>query len=158
MANLKHFLCVLVSVLLLAACGKAELTPETIVNSPNGLAIQGFDPVAYHSYGKATQGSVRHQLEYQGIVYRFATASSRTVFEQEPERYLPAYGGYCAYAMSNGDIVDINPRNWSVIDGQLYLNANIFAQGLFAIGTEKKIKNADSHWSALKHNVTNKKE
>ena len=150
MAIFKPTLLVLLTALTLTACGKTALTPNTIVNAPQGIAIQGFDTVAYHRDEKATLGSHAHQTEYQGALYRFASEQNKEAFERDPRRYLPAYGGYCAYAMSNGDIVDINPRNWTVVDGQLYLNANIFAQGLFAIDTPTRIERADTHWSRLK--------
>lgn len=158
MTILKSTALVLFATLTLVACGKVGLAPGAVVNNTSGVGIQGFDPVAYHTRKKATQGLARHQTEYQEVVYRFASEQNLATFKQNPDRYLPAYGGYCAYAMSNGDIVDINPRNWAVIDGQLYLNANIFAQGLFAIGTEKKIKKADGHWGTLTLSATTGQE
>lgn len=145
-----RFIIVSALLLLLSACGKSILTPATLTNASAGLGIKGFDPIAYHSTSKATLGSAKHQSLFQGVVYQFATAKNRSAFEANPERYLPAYGGYCAYAMSNGDIVDINPRNWAVVDGQLYLNANIVAQGLWSINRPEKISKADRHWQDLK--------
>lgn len=153
MASFKPVILMLITGLMLTACGKAALTPNTVVNAPHGIAIEGFDTVAYHKDEKATIGSHTHQTEYQGILYRFASEQNKEAFERDPQRYLPAYGGYCAYAMSNGDIVGINPRNWTVIDGQLYLNANIFAQGLFAIDTGSRIERANTHWSRHKMQV-----
>lgn len=141
---------VIAAMLLLSACGKSDLTPATFVNAPTGLGINGFDPVTYHSTGKATQGSANNQSLFQGVVYQFATAENQSMFEANPERYLPAYGGYCAYAMSNGDIVDINPRNWAVVDGQLYLNANIVAQGLWSLNPPERIAKANKRWQDLK--------
>ncbi len=158
MTILKSTALVLFATLTLVACGKAGLAPGAVVNKTSGVGIHGFDPVAYHTRQKATQGLARHQTEYQEVVYRFASEQNLATFTQNPDRYLPAYGGYCAYAMSNGDIVDINPRNWAVIDGQLYLNANIFAQGLFSIGTEKKIEKADGHWGTLTLRATSGQE
>ncbi|MBO6504506.1 MAG: YHS domain-containing protein [Kordiimonadaceae bacterium] len=158
MATLKPIILLLLLGLMLAACGKAALTPDTVVNAPKGLGIQGFDPVAYHTDEKATAGSFVFQIEYQGVIYRFASEQNKDAFEQEPRRYLPAYGGYCAYAMSNGDIVDINPRNWTVVDGQLYLNANIFAQGLFALDTRGRIERADAEWGILISSAMNAQE
>lgn len=145
-----RFTMVAALLLLLSACGKSALTPATLINAPAGLGIKGFDPVAYHSAGKATQGLANHQSLFQGVVYQFATAENQSMFEANPERHLPAYGGYCAYAMSNGVIVDINPRNWAVVDGKLYLNANIFAQGLWSINRQEKITKANGHWQSLK--------
>lgn len=148
----------LLIVLTLAACGKTGLTPDTTVNAPRGLGIQGFDPVAYHADKKAKPGTTQFQTAYQGVVYQFTNAQNKQAFDANPQSYLPAYGGYCAYAMSNGDIVDINPRNWTVINGQLYLNANIFAQGLFAINTDKKIREANGHWNTLISSAANRAE
>lgn len=153
MVALGRYLLGLSLLILLTACGQAALTPNTVINAPSGVGIKGFDPVSYHTDGKAKRGDSKHQTEHEGVVYRFAEADNKRAFEEEPDRYLPAYGGYCAYAMSNGDIVDINPRNWRVIDGRLYLNANIFAQGLFAIDTNEKISEADEHWTRLSQSV-----
>lgn len=137
-------------IMLLAACGKGHLTPETLTNAPEGLGVQGYDPVAYHREARPVRGDARFQSIFKGTVYRFSNTENRLAFDAMPEQYLPAYGGYCAYAMSNGDIVDINPRNWATVDGKLYLNANFLAQALWSLDKPGRINRADIHWSRLK--------
>ncbi len=132
--------------MLLAACGKSSLTPETVINAPTGLGIKGYDPVAYFSENKAISGDAIFQASHKGVTYHFATAENLQAFRAKPEEFLPQYGGYCAYAMSNGNIVDINPKNWSVVDSKLYLNANIFAETLFSLNKKGHIKRADQQW------------
>ncbi len=139
--------------LLLTACGKSYVTPDTLVNAPEGLAVKGYDPVAYHRQAKAVKGSPRYQSTFEGAAYQFTNANNQRAFDTEPLRFIPAYGGYCAYAMSNGDVVDINPRNWAIVDGQLYLNANIFAQALWSLDRRGKIIKANSQWQQLQANV-----
>lgn len=140
--------------LALAACGKRSVSVDTLVNAPAGVAIKGYDPVAYHLQGKPVKGSAAHQAIYQNTTYHFSTSHNQQTFEAAPEKYIPAYGGYCAYAMSTGSVVDINPKNWAIVDGQLYLNANFFAQSLWSIDKPRRISRADRHWSRLKVEAT----
>ena len=142
MARMFALLCFTV----LAACSKGPLTPETKVNVREGVAVKGYDVVAYQTEAKAVRGDSRYDVSLDGVTYHFASEANRDTFQAAPEKYLPAYGGYCAYAMSNGDIVDINPKNWSVVDNKLYLNANIFAEALFSLNKRGTIIKANEHW------------
>lgn len=89
-------------------------------NLKDGLAIQGYDPVSY-SKGKPMEGKKEFSKQYQGATYRFATAKNRDEFAKKPEKYAPEYGGWCAYAMADGDKVSIDPETYKIIDGKLYL-------------------------------------
>lgn len=144
----------LLCLVLLAACSKGPLTPETRVNAREGIAVKGYDVVAYHTDSKAIKGDARYEARFDGVTYHFASEANQITFEAMPNRYLPAYGGYCAYAMSNGDIVDINPKNWSVVNDRLYLNANIFAEALFSLNKQGSIKKADEHWETKTSAIT----
>lgn len=89
----------------------------------NGVAIKGYDPVAYfpdHG-GEATKGKKDITAEYNGAVYRFASEANRDVFLSDPEAYAPAYGGWCAYAMADGKPVTVDPKRFEVHDGRLFL-------------------------------------
>ncbi|MCK0068283.1 YHS domain-containing (seleno)protein [Kordiimonas laminariae] len=140
----------LACVSILAACGKSYVTPETVVNAKEGVGIKGYDPVAYHAAAKPAEGNAEQAYEYAGVTYHFSTAENKNAFALAPEKYIPAYGGYCAYAMSLGNVVDINPKNWAVVDGQLYLNANGFAQALWNLDRQGNIQDANRKWSAIK--------
>ncbi|WP_262693588.1 YHS domain-containing (seleno)protein [Kordiimonas aquimaris] len=145
------------ALLMLTACGKSYITPDTTVNAPTGIGVMGYDVVAYHTQQKAIAGSANIRAEHNGTAYFFASDENLQSFRASPEQYLPAYGGYCAYAMSQGNVVDINPRNWAVEDGQLYLNANIFAQGLWSLDKQGHIKSANNKWTHLQESVLEQK-
>jgi peroxiredoxin/YHS domain-containing protein len=90
------------------------------------LAIEGYDPVAYfpEGGGKPTEGSKSITTTYQGVTYRFATAANRDAFLADPGKYEPAHGGWCSWAMKDGDKTDIDPKSFIVRDGRLYLFYN----------------------------------
>ena len=89
-----------------------------------GKAIDGYDPVAYFTDGKAVKGQSRFTHEWMGATWLFASAEHRDLLAADPERYAPQYGGYCAYAVSQGATADIDPSAWKIVDGKLYLNLN----------------------------------
>lgn len=89
--------------------------------SDGALAITGHDPVAYFEVGKAEAGKPEFASLYRGVSYRFASAERRAKFAAAPEKYAPAYGGWCATAMAEGRKVEIDPANFKVTDGRLYL-------------------------------------
>lgn len=93
----------------------------------SGLAIEGYDPVAYFTTQKAAEGSKDNSLIIEGVTYRFTSAQNRDLFKINPAKYQPQYGGWCAYAMgANGEKVAIDPETFKLIDGKLYLFYNKF--------------------------------
>src|SRR5919206_668298 len=113
-------------VLLLGALTGLGPLPAAAENvyTKDGLGVGGYDPVAYFADGKALPGSAQFTHQYHGITYRFASAAHRDAFTADPEKYLPQYGGYCAYAMAKGALAKTDPEAFTVIDGKLYLNFN----------------------------------
>jgi YHS domain-containing protein len=122
----------------------------------SGLAMKGYDPVSYHR-GKPAKGSAQFTATYLGLKYRFVSDANRKAFETEPAKFEPAYGGWCAWAMLEGDKVDFNPQRFKIIEGRTYL----FYDGFFG-NTLKKwhkkaektpeaemVKIADQHWQKL---------
>lgn len=94
-------------------------------NISDGLGIQGYDPVAYFSQGKAVKGSKEHALYHQGVTYHFATAADKELFKKDPSKYEPQYGGWCAYAMgAKGEKVTVDPKTFKITDGKLFLFYN----------------------------------
>jgi YHS domain-containing protein len=122
-------------------------------NLENGLAIQGYDPVAYFNAGKAVEGKKDLSFSYQGAAYHFSSAANRELFKATPEKYEPVYGGWCAYAMgATGEKVEVDPETFKIIDGKLYLYYNkLFTNTLKTWNKdEKKIKEqADSNWMKI---------
>ena len=87
-----------------------------------GLWVEGYDPVAYLMDGKATEGSERFSLVHQGATFHFASQAHLDAFRKEPAKYLPQYGGYCAYAMgATGEKVEVDPETFKVKEGKVYL-------------------------------------
>ena len=89
-----------------------------------GLAIQGFDPVAYFTDGKPVLGDATISASFDGATYHFASLGHKAAFEADPARYVPQYGGYCAYAAAQGAKAPIEPEQFTIADGKLYLNFN----------------------------------
>ena len=85
------------------------------------VAIKGYDPVAYFTLGKPTQGLPEIEYEWDEHVWRFASAEDRDLFKADPVRYAPQFGNYCAMALAKGKIVVANPENWLISDGKLYV-------------------------------------
>jgi hypothetical protein len=92
------------------------------INHDNGVAIQGYDAVAYFTRNAAVKGSQAFAHTWNGVRWHFASAEHRDAFASDPGRYAPAFGGYCAYGVSRGYAVDIDPEAFAVVDGTLYLN------------------------------------
>lgn len=91
------------------------------------LALGGYDPVAYFINSEAAKGVEEHALVHRGVRYRFASADNREIFLKSPEAFEPAYGGWCALGMSEGERVEPDPRSFRIIDGRLM----VFAKGWF---------------------------
>lgn len=112
----------------------------------SGLAIQGYDPVAYHTLGKPTKGTAEFTVAHDGATYRFASAEHKALFEQEPGKYAPQYGGYCAWAVAHGYTAAIDPRAWHIVDGKLYLNYNASVAKDWSADTPRYIKSGNANW------------
>ena len=120
------------------------------VYSKWGAAIGGADPVAYFTMGKTVDGSKKHTLEWQGATWRFANAAHLEQFKAAPERYAPQYGGYCAWAVSEGYTAKIDPEAWEIVDGKLYLNYSKGIQKRWAADKGGNIAKADSNWPKIR--------
>ncbi len=136
------------SAVLLAAAPAAALTPinKTLFG---GLAIDGYDPVAYFTDGRPIEGSKEHAFEWNGATWRFASATHRELFVREPERYVPQYGGYCAWAVAQGYTADIDPQAWRIENGRLYLNYSPDVQKKWAADIPGNIAQGDANWPKL---------
>jgi YHS domain-containing protein len=109
-------------------------------------AIHGYDPVAYFTDGKPVKGMPEFAFDWMGAKWLFATAAHRDAFKVGPEKYAPKYGGYCAYAVSQGHVADIDPSAWSIVDGKLYLNYDADVQKKWKADIPGYIMKADKNW------------
>jgi YHS domain-containing protein len=118
-----------------------------IEKDAQGVAIHGFDPVAYFTAGKAVPGKAEWSTKWQGAEWRFASAEDRDLFVKSPEKYAPQYGGHCAYGMALGHLAPTDPKAWKVVDGKLYLNFNKDVQAQWQKDTAGWIPKADKNWA-----------
>jgi YHS domain-containing protein len=121
-------------------------SPVPAVNAEQGIGLKGYDPFAYFINGAPTKGSERYSFAWKGVTYRFASAGNLEKFKADPEKYLPQYGGYCAYAMSRDRIADIDPSRWAIVNGKLYLNNGFVAEKLWSLNKSGNIVSADHNW------------
>ena len=149
LALLRGFLTACLLSLLLTGVASAA-SPIPAVNTENGWAIKGYDPVAYFTTGKPTPGMAQFTTTYKGATYRFASAENRARFIAAPEKFVPQYGGYCAYAIALNKIADIDPDEWAIVDDKLYLNNGFLAQSLWSLDRSGNIAKGDHNgtpWS-----------
>ena len=119
---------------------------EVFTGLEKGVAVGGYDPVAYFSDGKPVKGSQSIALEYKGATWRFSSEANRSKFESDPGKYAPQYGGYCAWAVSRGYTAKGDPRAWTVVDGKLYLNYNLDVRSTWEKNIPGNIAAANSNW------------
>ena len=113
------------------------------------VAVGGYDPVAYFTDGRPVRGATAFRINHQGYEYRFASAEHLAAFRANPSRYLPQYGGYCAWAVSQGYTASGDPNHWRIVDGKLYLNYNAEIQTRWEGDIPGHIRNANSNWPAV---------
>jgi YHS domain-containing protein len=121
---------------------------EPEVFAPGGVAISGYDPVAYFTEGKPVPGKMDHALMWRGATWYFASAESMEAFEMNPAAYAPQYGGYCAYAMSKGAVASTAPEAFTVSDGRLYLNFSTEVRTIWSQDIPGNVVLADGYWPA----------
>nr|WP_282569301.1 YHS domain-containing (seleno)protein [Aliiroseovarius sp. S1339] len=112
----------------------------------DGVAWDGHDPVAYFTTDGPLAGSQDFAYDHNGVTVLFANEEHRAMFADDPMRYSPQYGGYCAYAMSKGQIAPTIPEAWTVYDGKLYLNFSLQARELWLADIPGHIEKADAFW------------
>lgn len=141
-------------IILLLVCSVTTIAQTKTVNTnKNGFGANGYDLVSYFD-GNPIEGSKELMVEHKGVKYLFSSKTNLNKFSEDPEKYLPEYGGWCAYAIGkSNDEVKVNPKSYIIEDGKLYL----FYKNIF-IDTKKKWnkneeelhKNADQNWSNRK--------
>jgi len=140
-----------------AAESSSGAGPLVLVNrDKDGLALQGYDPVAYFEVGKPVKGDPKFRTRHGGAIYQFATRQHQQTFEADPEHYTPRYGGYCGYAASIDKLSPVSPEWFQVLDGRLILQHNEKAWTLWNKDVEGNIVKADANWPGLvaKNGVT----
>ena len=121
--------------LALLACFAAAVA--CVPSDRESLAIKGYDRVAFFAAGRPMPGDPEIEVEQEGVHYRFSSEENREAFAEDPSRYVPQFGDYCAMALSKGELVEADPENWLIVDGKLYIfgksiGAELFQQDLAA--------------------------
>ena len=119
------------------------------VYSDRGVAVDGSDMVAYFTQGAPVKGSESHKFDWNGVTWQFASAANRDAFAADPDAYAPQYGGYCAWAVSNGYTASTTPEAWKIVDGKLYLNYSRRVQRRWEQDITARIAAADANWPAV---------
>jgi hypothetical protein len=139
----------LLALLALAGPIAAATTEHVVVDRNTGLAILGFDPVAYFTDGAALAGKGDFELSFVGAVWRFRNPGNRAAFAADPDVYMPRYGGYDPVGVARGVAVPGDPRLWLLAGHRLYLFYTAEARAAFAASEDATIAAADRNWPAV---------
>jgi YHS domain-containing protein len=143
--NMKTVIALVVFLFVVAGCGHK---PE--IFSASSQAINGYDPVAYFTEGKPVKGSDEFTYKWKDATWYFSSKQNLDSFENDPEKFAPQYGGYCAYGCSNGRKVPTDPNAWTIVDGKLYLNKSLEIKEKWMKEQEERINQANKNWPAVK--------
>ncbi len=123
---------------------------KSVLNlNKDGVAVQGYDPVAFFTVKAPVKGKPEFTSEFRGATYRFHSAKSKATFDGEPSKYEPQFGGYCAYAVSKGKLAEIDPEAFQIVDGRLLLQYSKGVRDDFSKDTAGNLKKADANWPGL---------
>ena len=139
---------------IVAACagtpGKVSQTePVEELNTRHGVALKGYDAVAYFADAEPAAGNPAISSQWQGATWLFSTAEHRTTFMADPSRYAPQFGGYCAFAVAQGTTADGDPHQWAIVGGKLYVNNNALAKKLWDQDRPANIAAGDTNWPLI---------
>jgi YHS domain-containing protein len=128
---------------------KAENLLPKVFYSEKGLAIRGTDPVAYFTEGKPVPGKAEFTHKWGDATWQFASAQNRDLFAQSPEKYAPQYGGFCAWAVSQGYTAATDPNAWKIVNDKLYLNYNSAVQWGWEKDISGNVAKGDKNWLGI---------
>lgn len=128
---------------------ESEVAPLIYTESFSGLAIRGADPVAYFTESQPVKGNTEFEHEWNGATWRFSSQENLDLFAANPEQYAPQYGGYCAKAVSEGNLASIDPESWKIVDEKLYLNYSPEVQRQWTQDIPGNIALGDGNWTEV---------
>lgn len=127
----------------------AQDASNATIYAPKGKAIKGFDPVAYFTASKPMMGKVIYSYDWMGATWQFTSNENMEAFKQDPEKYAPQFGGYCAYGVADGHKAPTQADAWTIVDGKLYLNYNDKVKELWDKNQKKNIEKAEKLWPTV---------
>lgn len=140
----------LLVVLMLFSALSTIATAKDLLNlNGNGVAIQGYDPVAFFTDNRPVKGNSQFQSDYRGAKYYFASAEHKEAFDKEPAKYEPQFGGYCAYGASQGHPAPIKIEAWQIVNGRLLMQYDLGVKDKFNKDQEGNLHKADQNWPGI---------
>ncbi|MCI0352759.1 MAG: YHS domain-containing protein [Acidobacteriales bacterium] len=141
---------ILVTAVILAIATTAAFADKNLINlDKQGVALQGYDPVAFFSEKKPVKGNPTFQSTYRGGRYYFASAENKATFDASPAKYEPQFGGFCAYGVSRGYTVPIKIEAFQIVNDRLLMQYDFGAQKDFNKDTQGNLRKADENWPKL---------
>ena len=127
----------------------ALMAQKADIYNTKGIAVRGYDVVAYFTEAMPVKGTKEYQHQWNGAVWYFSNAEHLEKFIQTPEMYAPQYGGYCAYAVAQGSTAPTDPQAWTITNDKLYLNFNKSIHKKWQSNQSENIKKADMNWPGV---------
>jgi len=134
---------------LAATAAAPAFAAEPPVFANGGLAIRGYDPVAYFNDARPVRGEAAFSHSWNGAEWRFASAANRDAFAADPAAYAPQFGGYCAWAVAEGYTASTVPEAWKIVDGKLYLNFSRRVQRRWERDIPGNIARGNANWPSV---------
>ena len=124
-------------------------TQDPVFTGRGNFAINGYDTVAYHLEMKPVKGNNNFTVDWNGAKWRFKSVENRDLFASNPQKWAPAYGGYCAWAVSNNYTAKTDPKAWSIVDDRLYLNFSLRVRKTWSRNIPSNIQRGDANWPSV---------
>lgn len=141
---------ILVSLLALFTAAASFAADKSLLNlDREGLAIQGYDPVAFFTVKAPIKGSPEFVSQFHGATYRFHSAKNKAAFDADPAKYEPRFGGFCAFGVSKGKLVEIDVNAFQIVDGTLLLQYSPGVRDEFNQDSAGNLKKAEANWPKL---------
>jgi len=145
------------------SAGEMEHEKGHYLTNAKGVFLDGYDVVAYFEAGKAMKGKKKYAAEHNGVTFRFSDEENMKAFQEDPEKFLPKYGGWCAYGVgAAADKFEVDPHNFKIVEGELYLFYNGEKGNTLTLWNEDEpalMKQADANWETMeKKAMMEKKE
>jgi YHS domain-containing protein len=132
-----------------AAFSTSAAAKDLLNLGPNGVAIQGYDPVAFFTDSRPVKGNPQFQSDYRNAKYYFASAEHKAAFDKEPAKYEPQFGGYCAYGASRGNKAPVKIEAWQIVNGRLLMQYDLDIKNSFNKDQQGNLRKADENWPGL---------
>jgi len=139
----------LVLIYLLAGSGAFGQSKTLLNLDKNAVAIQGYDPVAFFTQGKPVKGQPQYESKYNGARYLFRSAEDKATFDANPSKYEPQFGGFCAYAVSEGHTAPVKVEAFMIVNGRLLMQYDLDVKKVFEKDPQGRLEKADKNWPGI---------